>query len=88
MDLNTFVFVWLAIMAFISLFVPVKKWIPVEGKWELRWKIFWAAVVFAPIIYLASMGVMRGDTNGYVLNYLKAPGTWNAINDAIFHFKS
>lgn len=88
MDLNTFVFVWLAIMAFISLFVPVKKWIPVEGKWELRWKIFWAAVVFAPIIYLASMGTMRGDTKGYVLNYLKTPGTWSAIFNAVTRFKS
>ena len=88
MDLSTFIFIWLAIMALVSMFMSVEKWMPVEGEWVLRWKIIWATASFFPIFFLACMGQMRGDTSGYVYNYLKVPGTWSEIRSLVLHFKS
>lgn len=88
MDLYTHIFAWLAFMAMLSLFIPVKKWILVEGNWELRWKLVCAVIAFSPIFYFVVSGPLYGDMSGYLTNFHRAPGTWGKIRSLIVDFKS
>ena len=47
-----FIFVWLVVMAYLSMNFPVRTRVKVLGKMEVRWKITWAFIVFIPVIHL------------------------------------
>ena len=88
MNQYIYLFVWLAFMAMLSLFIPVKKWILVEGDWQLRWKLIWAVIAFFPIFRYVTTVTFSGDMQGYFTGYHRAPGTWGEIRSLIAHFKS
>lgn len=74
-----FIFVWLAVMAYLSMNMPVRKKIRVLGKMEMRWKITWAIAVFLPVIHLASMSAPKSDTGAYITAFINSDATWSSI---------
>lgn len=74
-----FIFVWLAVMTYLSTQLPVQERIKVLGKIEMRWKMIWAFAIFLPAIHLASSGVPRNDTGLYIHAYQNAEATWSSI---------
>ncbi len=78
-----FIFVWIAVMAYLSMRMPVKGRIKVCGKWEMRWKVSWAIAVFLPIIHLTSIGTPRSDTWLYISSFTSAEASWSSVVDQI-----
>ena len=78
-----FIFIWLILIAYTSLYAPVQEKIMVLGKEEIRWKLFWAFLVFVPVIHLASIGDPRSDTSAYISAYVKSEASISSIIDLI-----
>jgi len=83
-----FIFVWMAVIAYISMSMQVKERILVLGKLEWRWNILMAIIVFLPIIHLASMGTPIGDTSGYLDRYSLSEASWESIVQTIKQHES
>ena len=74
-----FIFVWLVVMAYLSMNFPVREKIRVLGKVEVRWKIIWAVIVFIPVIHLVSTKLPNGDMGVYIAAYTKAEASWASV---------
>lgn len=78
-----FIFIWLILISYTSLYAPVQEKIMVLGKEKIRWKLFWAFLVFVPVIHLASIGTPRSDTSAYISAYVNSEASLSSIADAI-----
>lgn len=83
-----FIFVWMAIIAYVSMSMQVKERIMVLGKMEWRWNILMAIIVFIPVIHLASMGTPIGDTSVYINGYTASEASWQSIIQTIRQHES
>ncbi len=83
-----FIFVWMAVIAYISMSMQVKERILVLGKLEWRWNILMAIIVFLPIIHLASMGTPINDTSIYIARFNESEASWSSVIQAIKQHES
>ena len=83
-----FIFVWMAVIAYISMSMQVKERILVLGKLEWRWNILMAIIVFLPIIHLASMGTPINDTSIYIAWFNESEASWSSVIQAIKQHES
>lgn len=83
-----FIFVWLVVMAYLSMNFPVREKIRVLGKVEVRWKIIWAVIVFIPVIHLVSTGSLRSDVGLYVASYKNTEASWSSVISALHSMES
>lgn len=83
-----FIFVWMAVIAYISMSMQVKERILVLGKPEWRWNILMAIIVFLPIIHLASMGTPINDTSIYIARFNESEASWSSVIQAIKQHES
>ena len=75
----SFVFIWIAVIAFISLYFPIQEEVMVLGRKEVRWKLFWAFLAFLPVIHLAGMGTARSDTAVYIAIFENSQASLTSI---------
>lgn len=83
MNLYYFIFVWIGFMAIVSQQMKVTKVMIVCGERVERWKLIWAFVAFAPVIYLAAFTTPRSDTGLYLTIYKNLDISWMALKDAL-----
>lgn len=83
-----FIFVWMAVLAYISTKSNIMDSVKVVDEWKMRYNIVWALVVFLPIIHLSSMGTPRSDTWAYISAFEKSEASWSSIVDAFAEHKS
>lgn len=83
MNLYYFIFVWIGFMAIVSQKVRVTKGTIVCGERVERWKLIWAFVAFAPVIYLAAFTTPRSDTGLYLTIYKNLDISWKALKDTL-----
>lgn len=83
MNLYYFIFVWIGFMAIVSQKVIVTKGTIVCGERVERWKLIWAFVAFAPVIYLAAFTTPRSDTGLYLTIYKNLDISWKALKDTL-----
>lgn len=75
-ELN-FIFVWLAgwlVLSNMTNFTIIEN---VNGKYERRWGIAAAFLVFLPIFWIACMGTPRSDTWLYISSFERFPTEWS-----------
>lgn len=73
MSIYYFIFVWIAIMLFVSRAKNVKCKTVVCGKVEYRWKLQFAIIAFLPVLYLVAFTAPRSDTVLYLNVYKNMP---------------
>ena len=83
MNLYYFIFVWIGFMAIVSQQMKVTKVMIVCGERVERWKLIWAFVAFAPVIYLATFTTPRSDTGLYLSIYKNLDISWTALKSAL-----
>lgn len=83
MNIYYFIFIWIALFAFLSQQVRVKHAINVNGEIVLRWRFVYAFLAFAPVIYLAAFTMPRSDTVLYLTIYRNLPETWEGFKSLI-----
>ena len=79
MSVYYFIFIWIAIMAFISKAKNVKSKTVVCGQEVYRWKIQFAIIAFLPVLYLVAFTQPRSDTVLYLNVYRNMPTSWEYI---------
>ena len=84
----SFIFIWIAVIAYISMSMQVTERIKVVGKMEWRWNILMAIIVFIPVVHLASMGSPIGDTSVYLYAYENSDASWASIAQTINQHES
>lgn len=81
-ELN-FIFVWLAgwlVLSNMENFTVLEN---VNGKYERRWGIAAAFLVFLPIFWIACMGTPRGDTGLYIRIFEAFPTSWGEFLEKV-----
>ena len=73
MSIYYFIFVWIAVMAFLSRIKNIKTKLVVCGQEVYRWKMQFAIIAFLPIIYLVAFTNPRSDTVIYLNIYRNMP---------------
>ena len=73
---TTQIFIWIAVMFVFSRIFNVKRYEMVEEEWVLRYRPWFAVVVFAPIILMTVYGPERADVYHYMSNYRNLPDTF------------
>ena len=81
MNLYYFIFVWIGFIAIVSQKVRVTRSTIVCGERVERWKMIWAFVTFAPVIYLAAFTAPRSDTGLYLTIYKNFDISWIALKN-------
>lgn len=86
-ELN-FIFVWLAGWLVLSNVTDFSVPENVNGKYERRWGIAAAFLVFLPIFWIACMGRERSDTVLYVTLFKSFPTNWETFIEKIRNISS
>lgn len=86
-ELN-FIFVWLAGWMILSNMTNFTVLENVNGKYERRWGITAAFLVFFPIFWIACMGTPRSDTWLYITIFESFPANWGEFLENVSLAKS
>ncbi len=78
-----FLFIWIALLAFVSAQTNVLVPTNVLGETKMRAPLLWAVIAFLPIIHLAAMGNPMSDTWVYISSFEKSNASWSSISQAI-----
>lgn len=73
------ILVWVGFMAVMSNSANVKKYEMVNGKMEIRHKLWFAILVFAPVVWMAGHRGHFGDTGAYLNTFLGMPDSLSDI---------
>ena len=79
MSIYYFIFVWIAVMAFLSRTKNIKSKTVVCGQEVYRWKIQFTIISFLPVLYLVAFTAPRSDTILYLNIYRRMPTTWEYL---------
>lgn len=75
-----FILIWLGIMAFLKSLRDLKKNEIVCGKVVRRYPLWFAALVFAPVIWMAGNRGWFADTGAYIMQYLIMPRSISGLS--------
>ncbi len=80
-NIDNFLLLWIGIMAVVASFVNVMVPVNVLGKTQMRFRWFFAIIVFFPIFWAAALAEVRntGDAWGYIVEYLNNNNTFSDI---------
>lgn len=73
------ILIWLAICAFVTTIINLKKPELVCGEWEIRYRWLWALIVFLPVIIWAGTRSGFGDTGVYRQMFHDFPSTFTQL---------
>lgn len=77
------VFIYFAFIAFLVNQTKGKYKIKMQNTIEYRYRLFWAIIMFLPLIYIAGMRTNIGDTYAYIKMFNSYPSSINEFNGFI-----
>ena len=83
MNLYYFIFVWIGFIAIVSQQIKVTKGTTICGERVERWKLIWAVIAFAPVMYIAAFTAPRSDTGLYLTIYKNLDISWVALKETL-----
>lgn len=83
MSLEYFVFIWIGVIAFLSIKLKMTSFKTVNGKEVQRVNFVAAVIAFLPIFLMASTGQAQNDVVRYVIDYRAIIPTWENLQSAL-----